>query len=227
MANDLAAMKARIALELARSDLTTQIASAITDAIGVYASERFTFSEVPADGTVTFNTVAGQAVYTSADCADLGTLYKIDAVNININSATIFELRRETPERLIIYNQQAGIMTGQPSWYAYENGKMIISARPDRAYLITLALFRNIAAPASDAEASNPWMTTAEQLIRSRAKFELATHVTRNPTMAAAMSPDPPAENGGKVGASWRAWTALKGVVNRSSSTGRVRPMPF
>jgi hypothetical protein len=35
-------------------------------------------------------------------------------------------------------------------------------------------------------------MNAAERLIRSRAKYEIALHVTRNATMVSAMSPDEP-----------------------------------
>ena len=231
MAGDLATMISRIASEITRPDLVaTQIPNAINDAISAYQSERFTFSEVPADGTQTFYTVAGQAYYTKADNANLGTLLKIDRVNINIGTASILQLTREDPETLIIYNQQAGTMKGQPSWYAYENGQMIISAIPDQAYLITLGLFLNVAAPATNDEANNPWMTTAEKLIRSRAKYEIALHVTRNETMMAAMSPDPAASpfvNGGRAGASYREWKQLKGVANRSVARSLIRPMQF
>lgn len=228
MAGTLADMISRIASEIARADLsTTQIPNAINTAIDAYSSERFAFSEEPADGTITMNTVIGQAVYTSADLAALGTLFKIDNVNINVDDVTIFELERTSPEEAIIYNQQSPYMMGQPTWYAYENGKLIISCRPDRVYELTLALFKNVAAPASTSEANNPWMTTAETLIRCRAKYEIATHVTRNPVMAQAMSPDAPTENGGMVGASYRAWKRLKGSGNRSSGTGIIRPMQF
>jgi hypothetical protein len=231
MAGDLATMISRIASEITRPDLAaTQIPNAINDAISAYQSERFTFSEVPADGTQTFNTVAGQAYYTKADNPNLGTLLKIDRVNINIGTATIMQLKREDPETLILYNQQAGTMVGQPSWYAYENGQMIISAIPDKAYLITLGLFLNVPAPATNTEVGNPWMTTAEKLIRSRAKYEIALHVTRNEAMQAAMSPDPassPFVNGGRAGASYREWKQLKGVANRSTARGVIRPMQF
>ena len=231
MAGDLATMISRIASEITRPDLAaTQIPNAINDAISAYQSERFTFSEVPADGTQTFYTRAGVAYYNATDNPNLGTLLKIDRVNINIGTATILQLKREDPETLIIYNQQAGTMVGQPSWYAYENGQMIISAIPDQAYLITLGLFLNVPAPATNAEAGNPWMTTAEKLIRSRAKYELALHVTRNETMMAAMSPDPassPFVNGGRAGASYREWKQLKGIANRSTARGVIRAMQF
>ena len=227
MSGDLGTMVARIASEINRPDLAaSQIPLAITDAIQIYQQERFAFSEVPPDGTQTFYTAAGRAYYNATDNPNLGTLLKIDRVNINIGTATVLQLRREDPETLIIYNQQAGTMVGQPSWYAYENGQMIISAIPDQAYLITLGLFLSVPAPATPAEVGNPWMTTAEQMIRARAKFEIATHVTRNKDMAAMMSPDLPLPLSAP-GAAYRAWKRLKGSANRSSGTGRIRPMQF
>jgi hypothetical protein len=45
----------------------------------------------------------------------------------------------------------------------------------------------DVAAPTTDVEASNPWMTTAERLIRSRAKLELALHVLKDLELAATM----------------------------------------
>jgi hypothetical protein len=67
-------------------------------------------------------------------------------------------------------------------------------------------------------------MTDGEQLIRSRVKFEIATHVTRNVKMAAMMSPDPETR---PIGATYRAWRALKGEANRLASRGRVEPMQW
>ncbi|MFA6267858.1 MAG: hypothetical protein WC670_19345, partial [Pseudolabrys sp.] len=208
-------------------DLTTQIADAINDAIAAYSSERFRFSDTPLDAPSTFYTVAAQAVYTSADLAALATMYKIDFVNMNVGTASVFGLSPDTAESLLLYNQQSGFMRGQPSWYAYRDNQLILAAVPDQAYLITVGMFLNKAAPASDAETGNPWMTDAERLIRARAKFEIATHVTRNDKMAMMMSPSPPAENQGMVGAAYREWKVLKGVANRVSSRGKVRPMAF
>lgn len=228
MAGTLGDMKARIAAELGnRTDLATQIASAINDAIGVYAQERFAFSEVPADGTVTFNTVAGQSIYTAADNVNLGTLLQIDGVTIDVGSASVFSLERDTPENVLLYNQQGGTMVGLPTWYAFENGRFMLASAPDKAYAVKFALFMNMPAPANDAAVGNVWMTTAERLIRARAKFEIATHVTRNPTMKVDMSPDPPMENGGVVGATYREWKRMKGTANRATARGIIRPMQF
>lgn len=224
MANDLAALKARIAAELLRSDLTTQIANAINDAIVIYQKERFRFSDSDPANPATFNTVVDREIYDSNDNPYIGSLYKIDRLYILIGN-TQQAILPEQPRVVRLYNQNT--MKGQPSWYAMEGNKMILSPIPSDVWTITIEAFRNVAAPADDAEANNPWMVDAEQLIRARAKYEIALHVTRNQMMAAAMSPDPPAP-GQPMGAAYRAWKMLKSDANRYSSVaGRIRPMAF
>lgn len=225
MAGTLADMKARIAREIARSDLTTQIADAITDAIGIYQKERFRFNETVPDGARTFQTVAGQAIYTSADNADIATVQHLDYVLMQVG-ITLFALRREDPVILRMYNQTSQMM-GQPGWFAYEGDEMLISAIPDKAYTIILGGYFVAPAPASDAEVGNKWMTDAERLIRARAKYEIACHVTRNDKMKQAMSPDAPDENGGVVGATYRELRNLKAEANRITGRGVIRPMQW
>lgn len=223
MAGTLGDLKNRISSELARSDFAandSRIASAINDAIAIYQKERFRFSETNPSAPVTFNTVANQAVYTASDNANIGTLLSIDYLNINIGN-TVRALGRDDPEKLLIYNQ-LGTMAGEPSWYALQGNQIILSPVPNQAYVMTLGGFFLVAAPANDTETNNKWMTDGERLIRSRAKYEIATHVTRNPTMAAAMSPDPQTN-----GATYREWKALKGEGNRLLGRGIIRPMQF
>lgn len=227
MANDLAAMKARIVTELARPDFTTastDIADAINTAIAAYQGERFRFSTTIPNAPQTFSTVAGRYIYTSADNANISSLLKIDYVFIQIGN-TLQELARTSAEDVILYNQ-VNTMQGQPSSYAYEGNQLLLAPVPSDVWTITLGLFKAVAAPATDAETGNPWMTDAELLIRSRAKYELAVHRLRNPTLAAAMSPDPPAP-GQQAGAAYRAWQMLKGEANRVGGIGRIRPMRF
>src|SRR5882724_3413595 len=209
MAGTLGDMRARIAAELARADLTTQISSAINDAIAVYQKERFRFSDTIPSVPPTFNTVLNQWIYTTADNANISSAFDFDYVLAQIGSS-LSQLARGTPANIRIANQ-LGAIHGMPMSYAIEGNELLISPVPDMAYPITLGLFRRVAAPANDTEADNPWMVDAERLIRSRAKFEIALHVTRNPTMAMAMSPD----SGPPPGATYRAWKELKSEGNR------------
>lgn len=224
-ASTLGGMKARIAAELRRSDLSTQIECAINDAILEYAKERLRFSDTIPDSPPTFDTVDAQSIYTSADNANIASAMKIDYVTLAVGN-TLTYLVRQQPVVLKLWNQE-GTMSGQPTWYAYEGNELILSPIPNDVWEVTLGLFRNVAAPAADDTAGNAWMTDGERLIRSRAKYEIALHVTRNPTMAEAMSPFPPEENGGKLGAAYAAWRALKREANRITGTSKVRAMAF
>lgn len=227
MPGTLADLKTRIEFELGRDDLTDAIADAINDAIAVYQKERFRFSDITPNAPPTFNTVAGRYIYTSADNANISTMMGIDYVNADIGTAAVIGLLRMTPEDIKLYNLPSGQIMGQPDSYAYEGNMLLLAPIPDKVYLITLGVFRQVAAPATDAEANNPWMVDGERLIRARAKYEIATHVTRNPKIAQAMSPSPPAENGGVVGAAYREWKSLKAEAARITGTGRVRAMRF
>lgn len=73
----------------------------------------------------------------------------------------------------------------------------------------------------------NRWFTDGEKLIRSRAKYELAINVMRDPDLARLMSPHPPEYNGGLVGAAYDAYEALSAQSNRMNASGRIRPMLF
>jgi hypothetical protein len=76
----LADLKSRIALELARTDLTAQIGNAVSDAIKFYGSERFWFNQ---SRSITFPTVNGQQAYGASDQALIPSLIKIDDVYFN------------------------------------------------------------------------------------------------------------------------------------------------
>lgn len=229
MAGDLQTMRARIASELRRADLSANapndlITPAIMDAITAYQTERFRFSDVDPASPDTFNTVISREVYSSSDAAIIGTMHKIDRAYILIGN-TQQAMMVEQPKVLRLYNQQQ-IMLGQPTMVAYEGNKLILSPIPSSVWQVTIEAFRNVDAPVNDTEANNPWMVDVERLIRARAKYQLAIHVLRNSDLAASMSPDPPA-GGAMAGESYREWKRLKGDTNRITSIGKIRPMAF
>jgi len=176
-------MKARIADELARSDLTSQIAYAISDAIAAYQNERFFFNESRA---ITITTVANQEFYDSSDAAAFANLQKIDYVTIYYGDQP-YQLVADTPERME-WASTNGTSTGQPAWYCYYNQQLRLYPIPADARTLRIAGSIKVAAPATDGEADNPWMTHAERLIRSRAKLELALHVLHDEEMAGTLT---------------------------------------
>src|SRR6185369_9158259 len=101
-------MRDRIMDELGgRSYLSTQIDACIADAIGVYQDDRFTFSE--SRTACTFNTVIGQEFYTSADNANIATLFFFDYVVITIGGVTPFELKQRQPKDLEMASNNATV----------------------------------------------------------------------------------------------------------------------
>lgn len=209
----LAIMKARVADELARDDLTSQISYAISDAITAYSDERWFFSETR---DLALTTVASQEFYDSDDLAAIATLTKIDYLTVYVGNQPFQLLPMKSFE--IEWAVQNGTSTGQPSWYAYYNRQFRFYPIPDAAYTVRIAGSTVVAAPATDAEADNAWMTHAERLIRSRAKMELALHVLKDTELAAVMQQ-----------AVTEAEDQLRGRTNTITQVGegRISAMPF
>lgn len=204
-------MKLDIADELARPDLTTQIASKIAEAIAYYQSERFYFSE---SRDTTFNTVAGQEFYTASDSAAIPLLQAFDYLILYIGSIP-WPLPRRTDVEMEVLNQN-GLVQGQPWNWSYYNRQLRLGPIPDTAYSVRIAAHMQVAAPASDATTGNVWMTDAESMIRHYAKYLLYQDVVRAYDHAKEM----------------RAMTEeqfdmLKGKTNKLLGRGLVEAMQF
>lgn len=214
-AGTLGAMKLRIKNEINRSDMDDDIANAIADAIEAYQDERFYWNETR---TITFSTVASQEFYDESDAAALGRLTKIDYVAIYTGDQP-YELLPIPPADIEHFSTN-GTSQGQPSWYCYYGEQLRVYPVPDAAWTMRVAGTVTVAAPATDGETSNAWMTKAERLIRNRAKAELYTHV------------DDIADDGKAakfLAMAEEAFAQLKDRTNMITQTGegRIRAMPF
>jgi hypothetical protein len=179
----LATLKAEIVSDLDdRTDLTAEIASAITSAITFYQRDRFYFNE---RRSTTFATVADQQNYGSAASSDIPNFLRIDQAHITVSGQ-----RREL-NRVNFYQIEpmfdSSAATGEPYSYAYYNRDVWLYPVADDAYTVRLLGLLVVAAPATDDEASNPWMTEAYELIRCRAKGYLAIHKLRDTDLAQLM----------------------------------------
>lgn len=210
----LGAMKSRIDRELRRNGtIDTEIADAISTAIAAYQDDRFHFNE---NRTNTFSTVANQEFYSSSDFAALARLVKIDYVTMLVGN-TVFDLLSDIPV-VMEGNSDNATSIGQPGWYVYYEQRIRLYPVPADIWTVRVAGVYRYAAPVDDDEASNFWMTDGERLIRSRAKYELATHVLRDLELAQIMT-----ANTGE------AFDQLKRRTNKltQGSNGRVLPMMF
>lgn len=204
-------MKDVIADELARDDVTTQIANCITRAIAFYQPHRFIFSE---GRDTSLNTVIGQEFYGAADDPLIATLYSFDYITITIGTSK-FDIQRYQPEQIELLTQ-TGTQQGQPYAFSYYNYQLRFYPVPSAVYPLTIAAHQKIVAPATDNEVGNHWMTDAEQLIRGRAKYELALNYTRDMDDAQGMT-----------AYVTEAYDELKARTNKLTGTGLITPTQF
>lgn len=153
-------------------------------AVRFYQNSRFWFNE---SESVTFNTVAGQTDYPFDGTTISTEFYKIDGVFIATANIDPVDL---TYKRPVEFNALtlAEIDQAQPSLWTYYDKTLRLWAPPDQVYSIELMGHIKIAAPATDGEATNPWMNNAYDLIMCHTKAELYAHRWEDPTQAAVMA---------------------------------------
>lgn len=218
-------MVSRITFELGqRTDLANNgtIASAINDAVEVYQKERFRFNELQPLAPFTFNTVPGTVYYGVAADARIPQLYKIDYLNYLLGTEVYKISRAVSPEQVYLANQAGATQTGQPELWAWDGDSIVFYPSPNIAYPITVGGYLAVAGPLPanyGTDTTNPWMNAAERLIRTRAKYEIALHVTRNEKMITMYSP--------VGGMCEKYFEELKGEANKIRGTSRVRAMQF
>lgn len=181
-------LRSQILGDLVRgASFTSQVDQGIADAIRFYQPKRFYFNE---KRTVTFSTVAGTDTYTFNTPTLTGTVgaefYKIDQVLIQIgaNWDIMGRVDYDWLEQVADNNTEQG----QPYNYAYIDRAMRIYPIPGDIYTIRVIGHVKAAAPASDSEADNVWMNEAYELIRSRAKAQIAMHVLEDEGLAQRMA---------------------------------------
>lgn len=169
----LGELKARIAEEIDRSDMTAKIASVVNRSIEFYADERFWFNEDIGTATTT-----ADDEYVTPPTG----LRREDSVFITVGG---FKYPLEKRDRSYLqYWQSTQSIKGQPVEYAYESQQWRLFPTPNQAYTLTVLGLFDIAAPASDGE-SNAWTTHGEDLIAARARMLIARDMTYDGEMLA------------------------------------------
>ncbi|MBW3099229.1 hypothetical protein [Pseudohoeflea coraliihabitans] len=176
----LATLKAEIADDMDRDDLTSAIASEINRAIRFYQSRHFYFNETR---DATFTTVASQVWYSEDDDADISQFVDIDFVHITVGSNR-YQLRQKDIKQFELLTD-GNASNGQPYCYTYYNRSIGLFVPPDAAYTVRVLGSYMTAAPATDDEADNVWMTEAFDLIRWRAQSRLYAGKLKDLTTAA------------------------------------------
>lgn len=171
----LATLKAEIADDLKRSDLTAAIAASISKAIRFYQPKHFYFNE---SRDRTFSTVAGKIWYSGTDDADIPLWVDRDFLHITISNNR-YRLTHYPIARFEVLTD-ANATNGQPYAYTYYNRQIGIFPPADKVYEVRMVGSFSIAEPASDSEADNVWMVETYDLIRSRVVSDICRRKIRN-----------------------------------------------
>jgi hypothetical protein len=164
-------MKTRIADELARADLTPQIALAISDAMLEASTHRFWFLETRG---MTIPLSAGTDTYTSAD---IEALTEIDRLAL-ITSGQRRTLRLMSDDELDRSNDGT-VPTGEPYAYSRYGNQLRLYPTPNQDYTISIDGLTNGGALDNDL-ASNVWTNQGERYVRTLAKRNVMAEVIRD-----------------------------------------------
>jgi hypothetical protein len=180
-------MQTRIADEIVRDDLASQIRNAINDAIKTWEGVRFTFNE----RRYLINTVAGTEYYDLTDTNVLrfedgssvgtgGTLLEIDDIRITVNNAW-YPLTPRTDAWFTRYAAPASQFTGQPDSYGVFGNVLRLFPIPNSSYPLNLTGLGRLGPNPLSADAdSNAWMIEGEQLTRAQAKYLIYRDIVRD-----------------------------------------------
>ena len=201
----LAQLKARIAADLTRDDLTSQIANVVADTIKFYGRERFWFNQTR---NLVLNTAIGQAAYGAADLAIIPNIVRIDALYLPQNQS-IYPLDRYEPDDFEVI---AGGMSGggKPKAFTYVDQTIRLWPVPGSVYSLRLHAFTKLP-DAADGD-SNAWTDDAEELVRSHAKMLLYMDVLEDDQNAQRMAAKIPVLLDG-----------LRSETSARMATGRIR----
>lgn len=162
-------LQTRIAGDLTRDDLGSQIKDAIGDAVKNYETDRFYFNVTRSK---TFPTVIGQSAYTGSDLAEIPNIIRIDHLFLR-DTVSTFDLERLEPDEFE-WLQGNNTGPGKPNCFTYIDGQILLWPVPIAVYTLRPIMHYRLAALSADTD-SNAWTNDAEQLIRSHAKLLLYT----------------------------------------------------
>jgi hypothetical protein len=163
-------MKARIADELTRTGLNSQIGKAIVTSIDYYKRQSFRFNQSRAATTL----VSGQEYYgLPSDFIEMDT-----AVIVDGNWKNKLE---ERTHYWIDDNLSSTTYRSQPYVLAVQADQFRVYPSPDKdTYEVILTYTRSLGTPVADGDTS-AWFTDGEEMIRLRSKIDVLTNIIRGP----------------------------------------------
>lgn len=161
-------MQDRIADELARTDLASQILLEIQSAVNHYAGERWWFAEVHSQTLTLTSSVEEYAL--PADMAGLDDMQLY-------YSSDFLELDRR--DYKTIREWQSGNTYGPPTDYAIYADSVVVFPIPLESLNLMLSYHQELASLSATTD-TNVWMTYGEELIRARARAAVQINYLRD-----------------------------------------------
>jgi hypothetical protein len=164
-------LQSRIADDLNRTDLTSQIQQNILLAIQQYKNERFWFNETSATATTTTS---------SAQVGAPSDILSIDHLYIVISGVNIELMQRDLGD-VIEYRPTTN---GRPRAFSYYRNQFELDRLADQAYTLKLYYLKELTALSAGTD-SNGWTTDGEDLIVFHAEKKLYANVIKDQAKAA------------------------------------------
>ena len=205
-------IEAQIADDLSRSDLTTQITTAVTAAIRAYRFERLGFNEA-------YRVTATASSSTEfLALSDISVRFRlIDRIRIVRTDNTYLDLYRRDYD-WIMSRQDVQVIC-MPTEYAIYNNNIQLDSIADQTYTLLIDGIKELGSAASasySAADASAWFNDARELIRHRAKREIYANVLKDMQLAAAAG-----------AAEKEALNTLKAEISQQNTTGALRPTEF
>ena len=166
-----AQLQSRIADDLNRTDLTSQIQQCILLAIQHYKKERFWFNETNATATATVS---------SAQLAAPTDLLVIDKLYIVISGKNVELIARGLNEII----EFRATTNGRPRAFCYYRNQFELDRLCDQAYTMNLNYLKELTALSSSSD-SNGWTIDGEDLVVFHAEKKLYANVIKDSVKAA------------------------------------------
>ena len=163
-------IQTRIADELDRSDLTSQIKLAIVSAVEHYEVERFPWAEVI--DTTTLTTTSSINYITPPT-----GFVQIDKLQLTLSSYK-YNMQRIGFEEWATKIASA-TTNSQPTQYCEYAGLIYLYPTPNSTYTMPISYVKRLTTLSADSD-TNGWTNFAEELIRQRAKGDLQCNIIEN-----------------------------------------------
>lgn len=151
-------------LNRADTSLSDIVLIDVLSAIREYEAQRFYFNEMTLAVTVTATNTYALSLFAAAASPALADIIEVDGIEILVNNSRTYSLRQIGAQDML--RRQGNNYTGNPSFYAIYNQKVLIETTPSQVLTATMAAHVKFTPIAAFSD-TNVWTNDASDLIRN------------------------------------------------------------